>query len=59
MGGVAASIASTEFNMYVASGYFGRMYDMEHDPEAAKDYSKIAKKAPDAVFDARVYTIRV
>jgi len=54
---VGASIATAEFNVYVASAYFGRMYDMEHDPEAAKDYSKIAKKAPDAVFDARVYTI--
>src|SRR5271168_3243767 len=42
---VAASIASTEFNMYVASAYFGRMYDEEHDPGAAKEYSKIAKKA--------------
>src|SRR5271168_5041143 len=42
---VGASIASTEFNMYVASGYFGRMYDEEHDPGAAKEYSKIAKKA--------------
>jgi tRNA(His) guanylyltransferase len=54
---VGASIATAEFNVYVASAYFGRMYDMEHDPEAGKDYSKIAKKAPDAVFDGRVYTI--
>src|SRR5271170_1000953 len=54
---VGASIATAEFNVYVASAYFGRMYDMEHDPEAGKDYSKIAKKAPDAVFDSRVFII--
>jgi len=54
---VGASIATREFNVYVASGYFGRMYDEEHDPGAAAEYSKIAKKAPDATFDARVYTI--
>jgi tRNA(His) guanylyltransferase len=54
---VGASIATAEFNVYVASAYFGRMYDMEIDKEAGKEYSKIAKKAPDAVFDARVYTI--
>lgn len=53
---VGAALATMEFNMYVAALYFGRMHEMENGGNV-DDYPKIAKKAPNAVFDARVYTI--
>src|SRR5271157_6045729 len=53
-----ASIVTAEFNVMVAALYYNRMYNMETKGDAVgADYPKIAKKAPDAVFDARVYTI--
>jgi tRNA(His) 5'-end guanylyltransferase len=54
---VAASIATVEFNVMVASGYFSRMYRLEDGIDDGSEYTPITKKAPDAVFDARVYTI--
>lgn len=53
---VGASLATMEFNRWVAPLYFVRLRDEEEGSDVS-NYPKISKKSPSAVFDARVYTI--